>query len=144
MDMESRKEVHENAKGLRAKRQQNIKRTPHANEPSVGDSVRVRIPGEKELPRDYKGHIAYRHGVPVKWSDKLHRVEKKRANKTLGTVKLLVGGRWRFWPSEAQFVPADTEESSMWGQDGNVDYKAQRRGARRSSRAKRISYKGYY
>ena len=144
MDMQDRKEVHEKAKGLRAKRQQNIKRTPHANEPAVGDSVRVRLIGEKELPRDYKGHIAYREGVPVKWSDKLHRVEKKRANKTLGTLKLLVGGRWRFWPSEAQLVPADTEESSMWGQDGNVDFKAQRRGSRRSSRAKRISYKGYY
>ena len=136
MDMKERKEVHTKSKALRHSRQQNIKRTPQAHEPNVGDSVRVRLIGEKELPRDYKGHLAYRHGVAVKWSDELYRVEKKRTNQTLGTVKLFIGGRWRFWPSECQLVPSDTQESAMMGQDGNVDYKAQRRGTRRSTRKK--------
>ena len=101
----------------------------------MGDTVRISLIGEgKELPRDYKGHIAYRHGVAVKWSDELYTVEKKLENKGRGTVKLFVDGRYRFWPTEVQWVPEDTQESAVWGQDGNVDYKAPVLGSRRSTR----------
>ena len=92
------------------------------------------IPEGKELPMDYKGHIAYRHGVAVKWSDELYTIEKKLVNKGRGTVKLLVDGRYRFWPTEVQWVPSDTQESSVWGQDGNVDFKKSEPGVRKSSR----------
>ena len=144
MDMKERKAVHSKEKELRSARQQHVKRKPLSDEPSIGDSVRVRLIGEKELPRDYKAHLPYRKGVAVKWSDKMYTVEKKRLNNTLGTVKLFVDGRWRFWPSECQLVPADTNESLVMGTDGNIDFKQQRRGSRRSTRAKRISYKKYY
>ena len=83
---------------------------------------------------DYKGHLAYKDGLAIKWSDELHRVEQKRVSSELGTVRVLVAGRWRFWPSEVQSCVADTNNSMVWGQDGNVDYKQQRRGTRRSRR----------
>ena len=84
-----------------------------------------------------KLYAAYKRGVPVKWSDGMHRVEKKRVSGELGTVKVFVAGRWRFWPHEVQTVPSDTENSSVWGQDGNVDYVAPRRGGRRSTRVRK-------
>ena len=134
MDLQQRNAVNEKQSDLRKKAQDRLAFKPRSNEPSVGDTVRTRIPSESKLPMDYKGHIAYKFGVPIKWSDKLHRIEKKRVSKELGTVRVLVNGRWRFWPSEVQACPENTNVSEVWGQDGNADYKQQRRGIRRSKR----------
>jgi hypothetical protein len=136
MDLEKRREVLSKIKNLKKQRQSNISHKPRANEPSVGDSVRVRIPSEK-VGMDYKSHLPYdKLGRAVKWSDKMHRVEKKRVSSSSGVVKVLAGGRWRFWPSEIMNVPADTQESKKMGQDGNIDYVSQKRGARRSTRSR--------
>ena len=137
MDLEERKTVHGKAKDQRAARQQRLSKKPLGNEPKIGDSVRVSLLAEKELPRDYKGHIAYKQGVPVKWSDEIFVVEKKLRNKTRGSVKFLVGGRWRFWPSEVQLIPENTVDSSVMGQDGNVDWVKPRAGKRKSSRKRK-------
>jgi hypothetical protein len=131
MNMQERLAVKEKTSSLRQNRQQ--RREPTANEPAVGDSVRTRIPTEK-LPMDYKGHLAYKRGVPIKWSDGLHRVERKSITTSTGQVRVFVQGRWRFWPSEILTVPANTVPSSVMGQDGNIDYEPDVRGARRSKR----------
>ena len=84
----------------------------------------------------FKGHIAFRNGVPIKWSKEIFVIKKKRVSRELGWVKVFVDDRWRFWPSEVQVVPADSMESAVWGQDGNVDFVPPQQGARRSSRKK--------
>ena len=139
MDMAKRQEVHAKSAVLRQKMQNKINWKPRENEPSVGDSVRVRIPGEK-MARDYKGHLAYnQQGLPIKWTDELHIVEKKRVSKRLGTVRVLVNDQWRFWPAEVQMVPADTVPSAVWGQDGNVDFEmSDAKPVRVSKRKKRV------
>ena len=90
--------------------------------PKVGDTCRVSLLGDKERPRDYKGHLPYKDGEPIKWSDQMYTIEKKRVNRVQGSVKVFAGGRWRFWPSEVLVVPANTVPSSRMGEDGNVDY----------------------
>jgi hypothetical protein len=108
------------------------------NVPRVGDRVRISLISEgKERPLDYKGHLAYRRGIPIKWSDKIYTVEKKLNNKARGTIKLFVHGRYRFWPTEVQWIPEDTVPSAVMGQDGNIDYDEDVRGRRRSSRKKK-------
>ena len=137
MDLKERRAMRDKQQEQRRKEQERYVHTPKATEPNIGDSVRVRLPGEK-LPMDYKGHLPYRRGVPVKWSEQLYRVSRKRLNRQLGSVKLLVGNRWRFWPAEVMLVPPDTVDvPETWGQDGNVDYKAPRRGTRRSERVRK-------
>jgi hypothetical protein len=119
----------------REKRQ--IKKRPSAVEPKVGDSVRVSLLSEKELPRDYKGHLGYdRDGKPRKWSDELSTVTKVFRNKQTGGIRVKVDGKMLFWPSQVQVVPVNTMPSAVWGQDGNIDAPKQRLGERHSSKLK--------
>ena len=102
----------------------------------VGDSVRVRVASTKQLPRDYKGHLPLKEGVPTKWSLDIHKVQKKRVNSTTGALRLYADGRWRFWPSEVLAVPAVAEESRVFGTDGN-EFTAVRSGRRNPRRARK-------
>ena len=121
-DRAKQAEFHGKAKTLRDKRQRENYKRPKG-EPQIGDSCRVSLLGEKERPRDYKGHLPYdKDGKAIKWSDEMHTVEKKRVNRVQGSIKVFAGGRWRFWPSEVLIVPADTVPSSRLGQDGNADF----------------------
>lgn len=105
--------------------------------PKVGDSARISLLTEKELPRDYKGHLAYdRDGLPIRWSDKLYTIKKVYQNKETGVVRVKVDNRILFWPSQVLVVPISTVESAVWGQDGNIDYVKQRLGERHSSKQK--------
>ncbi len=107
-------------------------------EPNVGDSCRISLLGDKERGIGYKGHIAYddlRGGVATKWSEQIHVVQKKRVNRNQGSVKLKVDGKWYFWPSGIQIVPADSVLPKTMGQDGNIEFR-QPQGRRRSRRKK--------
>ena len=66
-------------------------------------------------------------------ADKLFQVEKVTHNRQTEGIKCLVKGKWYFWPSQLQVVPLDTQESYVYGQDGNIDYVKKRTGARHSS-----------
>jgi hypothetical protein len=138
MDIQERRVVKERVKSQKKRAHQNDNYIPKKGEPQVGDSVRVRLMSEK-LPQDYKSHFPYdKEGFPIKWSDDLHRVERKTIG-TNGVVRVFVDGRYHFWPSEVQAVPEDTEAPPTWGQDGNVDFVKPRRGERRSKRVRRTS-----
>jgi hypothetical protein len=68
MDINARKRIESATKGLQKKEQDTLVRQPRGNAPVVGDSVRVRVASTKQLPRDYKGHLPVKEGVPTKWS----------------------------------------------------------------------------
>ena len=138
MDLQERRNITNESKRLQQKAQENMSWRPRKQEPQVGDSIRVRIASSKQLPRDYKSHLPYdKNGLPSKWSTDLHRVEKKRVNRTTGAVRLYAAGRWLFWPGEVLQVPADTEPSAVWGRDGNVDYVAPKIGRRNPKRLRK-------
>ena len=136
MDVNARKKIESNTKGLQSKEQDTLVRQPRGSAPLVGDSVRVRVASTKQLPRDYKGHLPIKEGVPTKWSLNIHKVEKKRVNAATGAVRVFADGRWRFWPSEILAVPATTEESRVFGKDGN-EFTALRTGRRNPRRARK-------
>ena len=136
MDLQQRQSVKERIKNQKKRDHRNQNYVPAEGEPAVGDSVRVRLMSEK-LPQDYKSHFPYdKAGQPIKWSQELHRVEKKTVGKN-GVVRVYVNGRYHFWPSEVQTVPADTEEPPTFGSDGNIEYVPPRQGGRRSRRVRR-------
>jgi hypothetical protein len=136
MDLVKRKEVHQNIKNAKKRQQSNLAYVPKRNEPNIGDSVRLRIPGEKVGP-EYKSHLPYnKNGHPTKWTDDLHRIEKKRVTNR-GIVKVFVDNRWRFWPAEVLLTAPGTVESAVYGQDGNVDYIPPVKGKSRPTRRTR-------
>ena len=135
MALQELKGVRETMLDSREKRQ--IKKKPSAVEPKVGDSVRVSLLSEKELPRDYKGHLGYdRDGKPRKWTEELKTVTNVFRNKQTGGIRVKVDGKMLFWPSQVQVVPVNTVPSAVWGQDGNIDAPKQRLGERHSSKLK--------